>query len=276
MEYWLESLTEQENVYYAKIHLLLSLSFSKKTPYRCTRDDYQVSFVEWPFIIASKYCYLSLVSDTKEGSSSIFLDNLQVEDKKQVNKCVKNAYVFALFVSISVFPIISNLFMGASIRAEKQHIQQTQSANTGMISAKLMPCVISCRHFFNEHISKTSIIWLKKVYQSRGVWNGALEIILSNHSAQSRVCQAMSSHILNVSTASLDKLCQCQMTSRGWNYFLIFIQNFLCSSLCPPPLVLSLGITKQSLAPTSLLPHLVFTYRDKAPQGFPSPSWIKS
>jgi len=34
-------------------------------------------------------------------------------------------------------------------------------------------------------------------------------------------------------------------------FFLIFRRNFLCFSLCPLPLVLSLGTTEKSLAPSS-------------------------
>jgi len=38
---------------------------------------------------------------------------------------------------------------------------------------------------------------------------------------------------------------------RGKKFFLMFRWNFLCFSLCPLPLVLSLGTTEKSLAPSS-------------------------
>ena len=51
------------------------------------------------------------------------------------------------------------------------------------------------------------------------------------------------------STASLGSLGQGSVTLRGKKFFLIFSWSFLCFSLCPLPLVLSLGTTGQSLAP---------------------------
>lgn len=140
---------------------------AKKKPYCCTRDDYQVSFVEWPFIIVSKYCYLSLDSDTKEGSNSIFLDNLQVQDKKQVNKCVKKCLCVCIIcehISISCY----QQFMHGCFHMCRK-ITHT-SAYKGMISAKLMPCVISCRHFFNEHISKKIASFDLSRYMRAGVF----------------------------------------------------------------------------------------------------------
>ena len=53
------------------------------------------------------------------------------------------------------------------------------------------------------------------------------------------------------STAPLGSLCQGSVTPRMKKFFLIFRRNFLCLSLCPLPLVLSLGTTEKSLAPSS-------------------------
>ena len=53
------------------------------------------------------------------------------------------------------------------------------------------------------------------------------------------------------STASLGSLGQGSVTLRGKKFFLKFRRNFLCLSLCPLPLVLSLGTTGKSLAPSS-------------------------
>ena len=53
------------------------------------------------------------------------------------------------------------------------------------------------------------------------------------------------------STTSLGSLFQCSVTLRGKKFFLVFRRNFLCFSLCPLPLVLSLGTTEKSLAPSS-------------------------
>ena len=66
----------------------------------------------------------------------------------------------------------------------------------------------------------------------------------------------MSRRVLNISregdsTTSLGSLFQCSVTLRGKKFFLMFRQNFLFFSLCPLPLVLSLGTTEKSLAPSS-------------------------
>jgi len=53
------------------------------------------------------------------------------------------------------------------------------------------------------------------------------------------------------STTSLGSLFQGSVTLRGKKFFLMFRQSFLCFSLCPLPLVLSLGTTENSLAPSS-------------------------
>ena len=68
-----------------------------------------------------------------------------------------------------------------------------------------------------------------------------------------------SRQVMNVSregdsTISLGSLCQGSVTLRGKKFFLIFRRNFLCFSLCPLPLVLSLGTTEKSLAPSSWHP----------------------
>ena len=56
------------------------------------------------------------------------------------------------------------------------------------------------------------------------------------------------------STAPLGSLGQGSVTLRGKKFFLGFRRNFLCFSLCPLPLVLSLGTTGKSLAPSSWHP----------------------
>jgi len=50
---------------------------------------------------------------------------------------------------------------------------------------------------------------------------------------------------------SLGNLFQGSVTLRAKNLLVVFSWNFLYFSLCPLPLVLSLGITKKSLAPSS-------------------------
>jgi len=72
----------------------------------------------------------------------------------------------------------------------------------------------------------------------------------------SRLHRTLSRWVLNISregesTTSLGSLFQCSVTLRGKKFFLMFRQNFLCFSLCPLPLVLSLGTTEKSLAPSS-------------------------
>ena len=76
---------------------------------------------------------------------------------------------------------------------------------------------------------------------------------------QSRLHRTASKWVLNISregdsTASLGSLCQGSVTLRGKKFFLMFSWNFLCFSLCPLPLVLSLGTTEKSLAPSSWHP----------------------
>ena len=66
---------------------------------------------------------------------------------------------------------------------------------------------------------------------------------------QSRPQRTLSRWVLNISregdsTASLGSLGQGSVTLRGKKFFLIFRRNFLCLSLCPLPLVLSLGTTE--------------------------------
>ena len=73
---------------------------------------------------------------------------------------------------------------------------------------------------------------------------------------QSRLHRTASRQVLNISregdsTTSLGSLFKGSVTLRGKKFFLMFRRNFLCLSLCPLPLVLSLGTTEKSLAPSS-------------------------
>jgi len=72
----------------------------------------------------------------------------------------------------------------------------------------------------------------------------------------SRLHRTASRRVWNISregdfTASLGSLFQGSVTLRAKKFFLMFRQKFLCFSLCPLPLVLSLGTTEKSLAPSS-------------------------
>jgi len=72
----------------------------------------------------------------------------------------------------------------------------------------------------------------------------------------SRLHRTLSRRVLNISregdsTAPLGSLGQGSVTLRGKKFFLMFSWNFLCFSLCPLPLVLSLGTTGKSLATSS-------------------------
>ena len=76
---------------------------------------------------------------------------------------------------------------------------------------------------------------------------------------QSRLHRTLSRRVLNISregesTTPLGNLFQSSVTLRGKKFFLMFSWNFLCFSLCPLPLVLSLGTTEKSLAPSSWHP----------------------
>ncbi|XP_068775232.1 uncharacterized protein [Struthio camelus] len=68
-----------------------------------------------------------------------------------------------------------------------------------------------------------------------------------------------SRRVLNISsqgdsTTSLGNLFPCSVTLTGKKFFLVFSWNCVCFSLCPLPLVLSLGTTEKSLAPSSRHP----------------------
>ena len=72
----------------------------------------------------------------------------------------------------------------------------------------------------------------------------------------SRLHRTLSRQGLNISregdsTTSLGNLLQYSVTLRVKKFFLMFRRNFLSLSLCPLPLVLSLGTTEKSLAPSS-------------------------
>ena len=71
----------------------------------------------------------------------------------------------------------------------------------------------------------------------------------------SKLHRTLSRRVLNISregdsTTPLGSLFQCCVTLREKKFFLMFSWNFLCFSLCPLPLVLSLGTTEKSLAPS--------------------------
>lgn len=66
-------------------------------------------------------------------------------------------------------------------------------------------------------------------------------------------------------TIFLGNLSQCLVNLTSKKCFLIFIGNLLCFSLCPLPLILSLGITEKSLALSFFHPLQVFTHTNKIP-----------
>jgi len=61
-------------------------------------------------------------------------------------------------------------------------------------------------------------------------------------------------------TTSLGNLCQCLVTLTVKECFLMCGWNLLHFSWCPLPLALSLGKTKESLAPSSLHPPFKYSY----------------
>ena len=76
---------------------------------------------------------------------------------------------------------------------------------------------------------------------------------------QSRLHRTLSRRVWNISregdsTTSLGRLFQSSVTLRGKKFFLMFRRNFLCFSLCPLPLVLSLG-TKYIYTSPSIIVH---------------------
>jgi len=73
---------------------------------------------------------------------------------------------------------------------------------------------------------------------------------------------------------SLGNLCHCLVTLAARKYLLMFRGTFLGFSLCPQPLVLSLGTTGKSLDPSSLHPlfrclHTLI----RSPRTFSYPAW---
>ena len=86
----------------------------------------------------------------------------------------------------------------------------------------------------------------------------------------SRLHRTASRQVLNISREGVSKtalgnLFQCSVILRGKKFFLMFRWNFLCFSLCPLPLVLSLGSTEKSLAPSSWLTLQIFISIYKVP-----------
>jgi len=72
----------------------------------------------------------------------------------------------------------------------------------------------------------------------------------------SRLHRTLSRQVLNISregdsTTSLGRLFQCSITLRVKKFFFVLSWNFLCFSLCPLPLVLSLDTTEKCLASSS-------------------------
>ena len=89
---------------------------------------------------------------------------------------------------------------------------------------------------------------------------------------QSRLHRNSSRQVLNISTEGesttpLDSLFQCSISLRAKKFFPVFRYNFLCFSLCPLPLVLSLGTTEKSLAPSSWMKaSLQYLAQEKIPK----------
>jgi len=90
----------------------------------------------------------------------------------------------------------------------------------------------------------------------RDLWGSPSPTPCRSRVTHSRLHRTLSSRGWNISregdsTALLGSLGQGSVTLRGKKFFLMFRRNFLCFSLCPLPLVLSLGTTGKSLAPSS-------------------------
>ena len=91
-------------------------------------------------------------------------------------------------------------------------------------------------------------------------WKGPLvQPSCQSRVTYSRLHRTFSRRVLNISrekdsTIPLGSPFQCSVTLRGKKFFLMFSWNFLCFNLCPLPLVLSLGTTGKSLAPSSWPP----------------------
>ena len=93
----------------------------------------------------------------------------------------------------------------------------------------------------------------------RDLWGSPSPTPCPSRVTQSRLHRTALRWVLNISregdsTAPLGSLGQGSVTLRGKKFFLLFRRNFPGFSLCPLPLVLLLGTTGKSLAPSSWHP----------------------
>ena len=84
----------------------------------------------------------------------------------------------------------------------------------------------------------------------RDLWGLSSPTPCRSRVTQSKLHRTLSRRVLNISRegdsiTSLGSLFQGSVTLRGKKFFLMFSWNFLCFSLCPLPLVLSLGTTER-------------------------------
>ena len=103
--------------------------------------------------------------------------------------------------------------------------------------------------------------------------------LCSSRATYSQLLGTMSRQLLSISkdgdyTPSPGNLCQSLVTLIVKKCFLMFRQSLLCFSLCPLPLVLSLGSTEKSLTPSSVHPSCRYLYTlMRYPWVCSSPGW---
>lgn len=102
------------------------------------------------------------------------------------------------------------------------------------------------------HTQPLSIYIFYHVYSKDWGWKDNCPLQFSFSSRASHIIKIMSRFLLSISkdgdSTSLGNLCPSSVILPREKPFLIFIQNLLCLSWCPLPLVLALGATEKSLA----------------------------
>lgn len=99
----------------------------------------------------------------------------------------------------------------------------------------------------------------------RGLLRSSSPAPCSHRVSYSRLPRIVSSWVLSISqdgdsAISLGNLFQCLTMLTVKKMFLLCSDGFSCFNLCPPPLVLSVGGTEKSLAPSSSSPHPIRYY----------------
>ena len=118
-----------------------------------------------------------------------------------------------------------------------------------MLKATLILKVYSLLFFPNHRIAESQNHRMAGV--GRDLCGSSSPTPCRSRVTQSRLHRTASRQVFNTSTGEspdpLGSLCRISINLRGKKFSLMFRWNFLCFSLCPLPLVLSLATTEKSL-----------------------------